>query len=91
MRQVETEAMVRSLVALGTVLLLPGGCGSEVKTLANERSIGSMVQRVAGSHGEMAGAVSKEIMSICTVLITMRIVKPFFAQLPLECPKMGPR
>jgi phospholipase A-2-activating protein len=60
----ETEAMVRSLVALGTVLLLPGGCGSEVKKLANERSIGSMVQRVAGGHGEMAGAVSKEIMSI---------------------------
>lgn len=59
----ETEAMVRSLVALGTVLLLPG-CGSEVKKLANERSIGSMVQRVAGGHGEMAGAVSKEIMSI---------------------------
>jgi len=60
----ETEAMVRSLVALGTVLLLPGGCGSEVKKLSNERSIGSMVQRVAGGHGEMAGAVSKEIMSI---------------------------
>ena len=60
----ETEAMVRSLVALGTVLLLPGGCGSEVKKLAKERSIGSMVQRVAGGHGEMAGAVSKEIMSI---------------------------
>ena len=53
----ETEAMVRALVALGTVLLLPG-CGPEVKMLAKERSIGSMVERVA------AGAVSKEILSV---------------------------
>jgi phospholipase A-2-activating protein len=60
----ETEAMVRSLVALGTVLLLPGGCGSEVKMQAKERSVGSMVERVAGGHGEMARAVSKEIMSV---------------------------
>ena len=60
----ESEPIVRSLVALGTVLLLPGSCGSEVKNLAKERSIGSMVERVAAGHGEMASAVSKEIMSI---------------------------
>lgn len=60
----ESEPIVRSLVALGTVLLLPGACGSEVKSLAKERSIGSMVERVAVGHGEMASAVSKEIMSI---------------------------
>jgi len=60
----ETEAIVRSLVALGTVLLLPGGCGAEVKMLAKERSVGSMVERVAAGHGEMACAVSKEIMSV---------------------------
>ena len=62
----ESEAMVRSLVALGTVLLLPGGCGSEVKMLAKERSVGSMVERVASDHGEMVCAVSNEIMSILT-------------------------
>mmetsp|Transcript_149 Transcript_149/g.211 ORF Transcript_149/g.211 Transcript_149/m.211 type:complete len:850 (-) Transcript_149:52-2601(-) len=64
----ETEPMVRSLVALGTVLLLPGGSGSEVKELAKERSIGSMVERVAAGHGEMASAVSKEIMSVLSTL-----------------------
>lgn len=60
----ETEPIVRSLVALGTVLLLPGGCGTEVKRVAKERSIGSMVERVASGHGDMAKAVAKEILSI---------------------------
>ena len=60
----ETEATVRALVALGTVLLLPGGCGSEVKMLAKERSVGTMVDRAAAGHGEMAKAVSKEITSV---------------------------
>ena len=61
----ESEPMVRSLVALGTVLMLPGGCGEEVKRVAKERGIGSMVQMAAnGGHGDMVGAVSKEILSI---------------------------
>ena len=60
----ESEAIVRALVALGTCLLLPGDCGSEVKKVAKERSIGSMVDRVASGHGDLARAVASEILSI---------------------------
>ncbi|KAL7525055.1 hypothetical protein ACHAXR_000838 [Thalassiosira sp. AJA248-18] len=60
----ESEPIVRSLVALGTVLLLPGGCGEEMQKAAKERSIGSMVERVSSGHGDMAKAVAKEILSI---------------------------
>lgn len=60
----ESEPIVRSLMALGTVLLLPGGCGSEVQRVAKERSIGSMVERVSSGHGDMAKAVAKDILSI---------------------------
>ena len=60
----ESEPIVRSLLALGTVLLLPGGCGTEVRRVAKERSIGSMVERVSSGHGDMAKAVAKEILSI---------------------------
>jgi len=60
----ESEAIVRSLVALGTVLLLPGESGMEAKRVTNERSIGSMLERVASMHGDMAKAVSSEISSI---------------------------
>ena len=60
----ESEPMVRSLVALGTVLLLPGGCGEEIQKVAKERGTGSMVERVASGHGDMAKAVAKEILSI---------------------------
>ena len=51
-------------MALGSVLLLPGSCGMEVKGLAKERSLGSTAERVASEHGELAKAVAKEILSI---------------------------
>mmetsp|Transcript_25452 Transcript_25452/g.54765 ORF Transcript_25452/g.54765 Transcript_25452/m.54765 type:complete len:867 (+) Transcript_25452:108-2708(+) len=60
----ESEPIVRSLMALGTVLLLPGGCGMEVHRVAKERSIGSMVERVSSGHGDAAKAVAKDILSI---------------------------
>ena len=60
----ESEPIVRSLMALGTVLLLPGSCGMEVKGLAKERSLGSTAERVASEHGELAKSVAKEILSI---------------------------
>jgi len=60
----ESEPIVRSLMALGTVLLLPASCGMEVKGLAKERSLGSTAERVASEHGELAKSVAKEILSI---------------------------
>ena len=60
----ESEPIVRSLMALGTVLLLPGSCGMEVKGLAKERSLGSTADRVASEHGELTKSVAKEILSI---------------------------
>ncbi len=60
----ESEPIVRSLVALGTVLLLQGGLGIEMRMVAKERNIGSMVERVANEHGDMAKAVAKDILRI---------------------------
>ncbi|KAL9180234.1 hypothetical protein ACHAXT_008204 [Thalassiosira profunda] len=60
----EAEPIVRSLVALGTALLIPGGCGAEVQRIAKERGIGSTVERAASGHGDMAKAVAKEILLI---------------------------
>ena len=60
----ESEPIVRTLMALGSVLLLPGSCGMEVKRPAKERSLGSTAERVASEHGELAKAVAKEILSI---------------------------
>ncbi len=60
----ESAAVVRSLGALGTVLLLPGESGTEAKRVAKERSLGSMLERVVSMHGDMAKAVSSEILSI---------------------------
>lgn len=60
----EPEAIIRSLVALGTILLLPGECGSEVKRIAKERGIGSMLERVATGHGEIGDAVATEIQLV---------------------------
>ena len=60
----ESEPIVRSLVALGTVLLMQGGCGIEMRKVAKERNIGSMVERVANGHGDMAMAVAKDILRI---------------------------
>ncbi|KAL3823743.1 hypothetical protein ACHAXA_004836 [Cyclostephanos tholiformis] len=57
----ESEPIVRSLVALGTVLLLPCGCGVEMRKVAKVRNIGSMVERVANGHGDMAKAVARDI------------------------------
>ena len=60
----ESEPIVCCLVALGTVLLLQGDCGVEIRQVAKERNIGSMVERVAKGHGDMAKAVAKDILRI---------------------------
>ncbi|KAL3783969.1 hypothetical protein HJC23_013349 [Cyclotella cryptica] len=60
----ESEAVGRILVALGTVLLIPGKCGSDAKQAARERGIVSMMERVASGNGDAAIAVAKEIRSI---------------------------
>eukprot|EP00581_Thalassiosira_minuscula_P019963 CAMPEP_0183713124 /NCGR_PEP_ID=MMETSP0737-20130205/8078_1 /TAXON_ID=385413 /ORGANISM="Thalassiosira miniscula, Strain CCMP1093" /LENGTH=848 /DNA_ID=CAMNT_0025941873 /DNA_START=41 /DNA_END=2590 /DNA_ORIENTATION=- len=60
----EPEPIVRSLVALGTTLLISGS-GAEVQRVAKERGIGSMVQGVMSSdHGNMSKAVANEILLI---------------------------
>lgn len=60
----ESEPTVRCLVAFGTVLLLQGSCGVEMRKIAKERKFGSMVERVANGHGDMAKAVAKDIFGI---------------------------
>eukprot|EP00804_Cyclotella_cryptica_P003849 CCRYP_015725-RA/>CCRYP_015725-RA protein AED:0.13 eAED:0.13 QI:658/1/1/1/0.5/0.33/3/49/678 len=60
----ESEAVGRILVALGTVLLIPGKCGLDAKQAARERGIVSMMERVASGNGDAAIAVAKEIRSI---------------------------
>ena len=61
----ESEAVVRVLVAVGTVLLVPG-CEDEAKAAANGMGVSSMVERIGGAHGDRAGAVAGEIRSILT-------------------------
>ncbi|KAL7552986.1 hypothetical protein ACHAWF_016226 [Thalassiosira exigua] len=60
----EPEPMVRSLVAMGTTLLLPGSCGEMMLTAARERGMGSMAERAASGNGAKAAAVATEISSI---------------------------
>ena len=60
----ESEPIARSLVALGTALLLPGECGTEVQRVAKERSVNAMVEGVSSGHGDTVKAVAKEILSI---------------------------
>lgn len=60
----EPEPTVRSLVALGTTLLLPSACGDEARRVAKERGIQSMVERAGEQHGVKARAVAEEILSI---------------------------
>ncbi len=64
----EPEPMVRSLVALGTVFLLPDGRGADAVKSANGRGISSMLEHLAntndGNSGDMTKAVVKEILSI---------------------------
>lgn len=56
----ETEALVRVLVGLGTILLVDDKCKEEAKAL----QFSSMVQRVDSGHGEKASAVVNEIQLI---------------------------
>jgi len=57
----ETEALVRVLVGLGTILLVKeNGSVQEAKAL----QVSSMVQRASTGHGEKAIAVAKEIQTI---------------------------
>ena len=57
----ETEATVRTLAGVGTVLLLDGEGGERIRTLARRRDVASMARRAAEGHGEAAGAVADEI------------------------------
>jgi phospholipase A-2-activating protein len=59
----ESEAISRVLLALGTVLLIPGSCGEEAKRTAKERGMLSMLERVA-SGNDLSVATAKEIRSI---------------------------
>jgi phospholipase A-2-activating protein len=59
----EPEAITRTFVAMGTILLIPGPCGEESKRAARERGIMSMLERVA-SGNDVSIAVAKEIRSI---------------------------
>ena len=60
----DTEARVRVLVALGTMLLVPGAGGVEARRAATERGLGALAERVASGHGDLAMAVAKEISMI---------------------------
>ena len=57
-RKYESEPIVWSLLALGTVLLFPGKCGMEVKRAAEEQNVELMVEQVVDGHGDMAKAVA---------------------------------
>ena len=61
----ETEPIVRCLVAVGTVLLLQGDSGTEVKRIAKERGIGSILESAdTAKHGDLAKKVAEEILSL---------------------------
>ncbi len=61
----EPEPLVRTLVALGTVLLLPDGRGVDaMKRSAKGQSIASMLERLANDSDGMTKAVIEEILSI---------------------------
>jgi hypothetical protein len=64
----EPEPMVRSLVALGTVLFLPDGRGADAVKSLKGRGISSMLERLAntddGTSDGKTKAVVKEILSI---------------------------
>ena len=59
----ESEAISRVLVALGTVLLIPGACGDAAKRTARDNSMMSLVERVASGH-DVSVSVAKDIRSI---------------------------
>mmetsp|Transcript_37749 Transcript_37749/g.81452 ORF Transcript_37749/g.81452 Transcript_37749/m.81452 type:complete len:867 (-) Transcript_37749:151-2751(-) len=60
----ESEPFVRSLMALGTILLVSGACGAEAQRVAKRRGIGSIVDQASGQHGDKACAVANEILGI---------------------------
>ena len=59
----EIEAISRVLLAVGTMLLIPGACGDKMKRMAREKGMVSMAERVA-SGNDLSVAVVKEIRSI---------------------------
>lgn len=59
----ESEAISRVLVALGTVLLIPGVCGDAAKRIARDKSMISTAERVASGH-DVSISVAKDIRSI---------------------------
>lgn len=56
----EVEAMVRVLVGFGTVLLVD----DVFKRKAIELNMGSMLRHISSNHGDLANAVTTEILSI---------------------------
>ena len=60
----ETEGVVRSLVAMGTALLIPGKGGSAAKEKARSLHMESMIMHVANQHGDKAKGVADEIKAL---------------------------
>jgi len=56
----ETEAFIRSMVALGTVLMK----SSKAKEIAKSENIVSRIEMYASSHGGLASALAKEVQSL---------------------------
>jgi len=56
----ETEALVRSLVALGTAAM----CSPEAKETAKSLFVVSRVEMAASPHGDLAKAVAKEVYNV---------------------------
>ena len=56
----ETEALIRSLVALGTVVVtIP-----EAKETAKTEHVVSRVEMSASSHGDLAKSIAKEVYNV---------------------------
>lgn len=58
----ETEALIRSMVALGTVAIV----SPKAKETANSDHVVSRVEMSASPHGDLAKAVAKEVYNVLT-------------------------
>lgn len=56
----ETEALIRSMVALGTVAMI----SPKAKETAKSEYVVSRVEMSASPHGDLAKAVAKEVYSV---------------------------
>jgi ATP phosphoribosyltransferase len=60
----ETEAIVRSLVAMGTAFLVLSSSSSSSSNDASVLSLVNQIQQVAAQHGDKAKSIAAEIQSI---------------------------